>query len=119
MPAARLGSSPPTSESRGRAVVFGTWFVLGPGTLVTLGVRVVSVTGAVVAVATGTQLGYRRRSGWPRWSDGVTDPVVELLAKAVAGLAVGLHFENLRPRPPEAVLEAADEVPTAPGSGKL
>ncbi|MFT4882163.1 MAG: molecular chaperone DnaJ [Natronomonas sp.] len=38
-------------------VVFGTWFVLGPAVLVALGVPLVSVRGAVVAVATGVPLG--------------------------------------------------------------
>ena len=38
-------------------VVFGTWFVLGPAVLVALGVPLVSVPGAVVAVATGVPLG--------------------------------------------------------------
>jgi molecular chaperone DnaJ len=38
-------------------VVFGTWFVLGPAVLVALGVPLVSVAGAVVALATGLPLG--------------------------------------------------------------
>ncbi|MEF8907996.1 MAG: DnaJ domain-containing protein [Haloarculaceae archaeon] len=38
-------------------VVFGTWSVLGPAVLVALGVSLVSVPGAVVAVATGVPLG--------------------------------------------------------------
>lgn len=38
-------------------VVFGTWFVLGPAALVALGVPLVSVPGAVVAVATSVPLG--------------------------------------------------------------
>ncbi len=38
-------------------VVFGTWSVLGPAVLVALGVPLVSVPGAVVAVGTGVPLG--------------------------------------------------------------
>ena len=38
-------------------VVFGTWSVLGPAVLVALGVPLVSVPGAVVALATGVPLG--------------------------------------------------------------
>ncbi len=38
-------------------VVFGAWFALGPAVLVALGIPLVSVPGAVVAVATGVPLG--------------------------------------------------------------
>jgi hypothetical protein len=38
-------------------VVFGAWFVLGPAALVALGVPLVSVPGAVVALATGVPFG--------------------------------------------------------------